>query len=70
MAYRVSKKIAVPTVGAGRDPKYPFPHLEIGESFEVATVNEKNAARKRFETRNQRIVTRSTDNGFRIWRIV
>ena len=70
MAYRVSRKIAIPSTGAGRDPKYPFPELEIGESFEVATTNEKNAARKRFEHRGQRIVTRSTDNGFRIWRIV
>tara|TARA_R100001510_G_scaffold18526_1_gene16023 strand:+ start:542 stop:754 length:213 start_codon:yes stop_codon:yes gene_type:complete len=70
MAYRVSRKIAVPATGAGRDSKYPFPELEIGESFEVVTVNEKNAARKRFERRGQRIVTRMTDNGFRIWRIV
>ncbi len=70
MAYRVSRKIAVPATGAGRDPKYPFPELEIGESFEVTTTSEKNAARKRFYTRQQRIVTRSTDNGFRIWRIL
>jgi len=70
MAYRVSKKISVPATGAGRDPKYPFPELEIGESFEVTTTTEKNAARKRFYNRNQRIVTRMTDNGFRIWRIV
>lgn len=69
MGYRVSRKIAIPSTSAGRDPKYPFPELEIGESFEVATTNEKNAARKRFDNRNQRIVTRSTDNGFRIWRI-
>ena len=69
MAYRVSRKIAVPSTGAGRDPKYPFPELEIGESFEVTTTTEKNAARKRFYNRNQRIVTRMTNNGFRIWRI-
>ena len=69
MAYRVSKKIAIPANGAGREAKYPFPELEIGDSFEVYTKNEKNAARKRFENRNQRIVTRSTLNGFRIWRV-
>tara|TARA_R100000654_G_scaffold72333_1_gene104106 strand:- start:930 stop:1142 length:213 start_codon:yes stop_codon:yes gene_type:complete len=70
MAYRISRKIAVPATGAGRDLKYPFPELEIGESFEVTTTSEKNAARKRFYNRNQRIATRMTDNGFRIWRIV
>lgn len=69
MLYRVSKKVPLPaTSGRGREPMYVFPDLEVGDSFVVTTNKERQAARKRYAAKNQKIVTRMLNDTCRIWR--
>lgn len=67
--YRASKTHPMPArIGRGREPKYLFPELEVGMSFFVSSDNEVKAARNRFYKRQQAIVVRAENDGYRIWR--
>lgn len=69
----IEKNIPIPTK-AGRYNRYPFKQLKINESFFVPKGNRNNVsvAMAYFHRKNtnKRFVSRTVDNGIRVWRVI
>lgn len=58
-------------VGAGRETKYPFDLMEVGDSFLVTDLKVKTISRTccRYGKRlSRKFVSRTVDGGVRVWR--
>lgn len=76
MTSSISSSHAVSSIrGRGRRGKFPFPALEVGQSFFVpcSSAVEKNAirvsARYYGHKLRRKFITRSVENGVRVWRV-
>jgi len=72
--YHVSNDIPIPPPQYGRNSKYRFPNLEVGESFVVSTEKECLAVRQKYHRKGMRLAIRKnngvdTNNGYRVWRL-
>lgn len=71
MSYTIEKDIPLPE-HRGRPNKYPFPDMDVGDSFavpldEVSSV--RNAAYAWAFRHDWKLAVRKTDEGARCWRI-
>jgi hypothetical protein len=67
-AFRVEKGIPVPKVIAHQ--VYPFPIMEVGDSFSIDSNTKVRAAASLFGKRHgSKFATRRDGNGYRVWRV-
>lgn len=77
MEIQIESGIAAPNDGLGqlrgREPKYPFQKMNVGDSFVLDQQSNHASARVcaiQYAARSgKRFATRTIDNGLRIWRI-
>lgn len=77
---KIEKGIAMPAPtwrGGPRNPKYPFRDMEVGDSFLVATKQDRERAKATlwYFTRSnigkgRKFASRKVDDGYRIWRLM
>lgn len=77
--YEIDKGIEIPAPNIANNARrlYPFPEMEIGDSFLVPGDGDKKVLQARlgsaacyFGKRNsKRFVTRSVEGGVRVWRV-
>lgn len=75
--YKIEKNLPIPPSGTGR-PKYPLRDMEVGDSFFVPVPlintlkfrNRLSSALTYFGKRHSvQFITRSVDDGIRVWRV-
>jgi len=66
----IQKNIPIPnpTSSSGRPPKYPFRTMEIGDSF-LARSKEIGGVCNTSRYKPKKFISRTTEEGLRIWRI-
>lgn len=71
MNSQIEKNIPLPSVAVGRPRKYPFAHMEVGDSalFVDDAENAYLAAQACGRYHSKKFSRRKTDEGLRIWRI-
>lgn len=74
MAYEIEDGIELPDAPGrrGRQRLYPFPDMEVGQSFFVpgGTPNTTNGSMQRWQKAlGRKFTARSVDGGVRVWRI-
>ena len=67
---KIDKGLKIPPPAVGRPRKYPFPDMEVGDSFFSEDVENVSAAVGKYNKRQPEthFVRRRVDGGIRIWR--
>ena len=71
--YEIEKNVEMPRLRAGKEPKYPFENMEVGDSFFVEGGNLPSIrssaayARKRYNA--GKFKSTEMDGGVRCWRV-
>jgi len=71
MSYVIEKGVPIPTTATAR-AKYPFPKMEVGDSFLIATELQNRVAQAAFhygKRNNVKLTLRKVADGVRVWRI-
>lgn len=66
---KIDKGIPIPAKGAGRNRKYPFREMEIGDSIFTEKLGTTSLIKNWESSTGFKFTTRSENNGRRIWRI-
>lgn len=65
-SFKIDKTIPIPPKQMGREPKYPWKEMEVGDSFLVPNITREkiNAT-----SPHGKYLKRQEDGGVRVWRI-